>query len=170
MLSSIFSNPDFLHLIEIFFWMLGAFLIGLFFGQRKTTDKNNDQYNLEKYEDLNIQDDISKIRATKTFERGGKEPVNNIQMKIQTNDLNYERFGKASFIDKNNLQHITGIGESIEEKLNNIDIYTYKQISNFNESDIHKISELINFPVSKIESTKWVEQAYELENKKELQL
>ena len=170
MLSSIFSNPDFLHLIEIFCWMLGAFLIGLFFGKRKTTEKNNDPYNLEKYEDLNIQDDLSKIRAIKTFERGGKEPVSNIQLEIQTNNLNYQRIGKASFIDKNNLQHITGIGESIEGKLNNIEIYTYKQISNFNESDIHKISKLINFPVQKIENNKWVKQASELDNKKELQL
>lgn len=170
MLSSIFSNPDFLHLLEIFFWMLGAFLIGLFFGRRKTISKNNNHYDLEKYEDLNIQDDISKIRATKTFERGGKETFKDIANDSKPNDLNYERIGKATFLEKNNLQHIAGIDPSVEERLNSIDIFTYKQVSNFNESDLNEISELINFSVNRIERDKWVEQAAELEKKKEPQL
>jgi len=39
MFSSIFSNPDITHLIEIFCWMFGAFLIGLFFGRLSKNKK-----------------------------------------------------------------------------------------------------------------------------------
>lgn len=167
MFSSLFTNPNVAHLIEIFFWMLGSFLIGLFFGRFiKGKEKNNDSYTLEAYEDLNIVDDISKIRATQTFERGGIEMGKASPVDVD-NGLNFNRIGIATLQDKNNLQEIKGIGASIEEKLNNIGLFTFKQISNFNNKDITKITELIKFFPGRIERDDWVRQAYDLLNKNE---
>ena len=160
MLLSIFSNPNVAHLIEIFSWMLGAFLIGLFFGRFiKSKEKDSHMVNLEKYEDFNIKDDLSKIRATKTFERGGKKMAKSVLVDISKNSLNFNRIGIATIQDKNNLQEIKGIGASIEVKLNNIGIYNYKQISNFNSKDIAKITDLIKFFPGRIERDDWVGQA-----------
>ena len=75
--------------------------------------------------------------------------------------LNFNRIGTASFDAKNNLQKIKGIGKSIEEKLNDIGIFKFKQISNFNSEDITKVTDLIKFFPGRIERDDWVGQAYE---------
>mgnify|MGYP002630519404 CR=1 FL=1 len=168
MFLSIFSNPNTSHLIEIFCWMLGAFLIGIFFGRFiKTKEKKSTIHTpLENHEDLNIVDDISKIRATQTFERGGVELIRTVPIKNQ-NGLNFNRIGTATFQNKDDLQQIKGIGTSIEEKLNTIGIFTFKQISNFNDKDITKITDLIKFFPGRIERDDWVGQAFNLLNGKE---
>ena len=106
MFSSFFSNPNIYHLAELFFWMLGAFLIGLFFGKlKKSNSKNTHSNKINELDDLQIKEDIPKIRATKTFERGGK------QMKVETivdnhqNGLNFNRIGVASIENKDNLKY-----------------------------------------------------------------
>ena len=119
MFSSIFSNPNLAHLIEIFIWMLGAFLIGLFFGRLSKNKKNSSNTsNSAEYEDLNIKDDVPKIRATKTFERGGVEMIKSVPPIVHQNGLNFNRIGTAAISDKSNLQEIKGIGPSIEENNN----------------------------------------------------
>jgi len=170
MLLSIFSNSNVTHLIEIFFWMLGAFLIGLYFGRfiiKPKKNKSKATFKVNEHEDLNIVDDISKIRATKTFERGGKEMVKTVPVDDYRNGLNFNRIGIASFETKNNLQKIKGIGESIEEKLNDIGIFNFKQISNFNSKDITKVTDLIKFFPGRIERDDWVGQAWKLLNDNE---
>ena len=168
MLLSIFSNPNITHLAEIFFWMLGAFLIGLFFGRIiKTKEKKSSYSKLEEYEDLNIVDDISKVRATKTFERGGKEMIKTVPIEVYSRELNFNRIGVATLKEKDNLQQIKGIGDKIEEKLNTIGIFTFKQISNFNSKDITKINKLIKLIQGRIERDDWIGQAYGLINKSE---
>ena len=54
---------------------------------------------------------------------------------------------------------INGIGPYIEQKLNEIDIYTYRQISNLKEADIRTVTELIDFFPGRIERDDWVGQA-----------
>ena len=168
MFSSIFSNPSITHLIEIFLWMFGSFLIGLFFGNYiNSKKKNKGKYNIDNFEDLNIKDDVSKIRATKTFERGGEKMVKTVPADSLNNGLNFNRIGIGSEENKNNLQLIKGVGSSIEEKLNSIGIYNFEQISNFNNVDTTKITELIKFFPGRIERDDWVSQAKELLNKPE---
>lgn len=168
MLLSIFSNPNITHLIEIFFWMLGSFLIGLFFGRmiNSSSKKNkaSDTFeNITEDEDDSIIVDGSKIRATKTFERGGKQMVPTIPIEIKKNNgLNFNRIGLATFEDKDDLQKIKGIGPSIEKNLNEIGIFTFKQISKFNSSDIYKITELIATIRGRIERDDWIGQAFKL--------
>lgn len=164
MILSIFSNQNFIHLLEMFFWMLGAFLIGLFFGQLLARTKSKTTYEIHDFEDLKIEEDNSKIRATKTFERGGKQMVYTAPLKNENNELDFDRIGKSSIENKNNLQKIKGIGISIEEKLNEIGIFSYKQISNLNSDDISRITELIKFFPGRIERDDWVSQANKLLN------
>jgi predicted flap endonuclease-1-like 5' DNA nuclease len=173
-MQSIFSNQNLIHLAELFFWLLGAFGIGYYFGtlKRKSakkserketaiTDINND-------DSFDLVDDISKIRAKKTFERGGKETVNTVFEAPKS--LDFETIGKGSLETKDDLKLIKGIGPNIEEKLNEVGIYNYTQISNFTSKDIEDLTELIKFFPGRIERDDWVGQAYKLlngNNKKE---
>lgn len=73
--------------------------------------------------------------------------------------LNYDSFGIAIRSERDDLTKINGIGPYIEEKLNEIDIYTFKQLSNLKESDIRVVTELIDFFPGRIERDDWVGQA-----------
>lgn len=73
--------------------------------------------------------------------------------------LNFENFGYASFRDKDDLTRINGIGPYIEQRLNEIGIYNYDQISRFAEDDIRVLTELIDFFPGRIDRDNWVAQA-----------
>tara|TARA_R110001583_G_scaffold179819_1_gene336751 strand:- start:1194 stop:1658 length:465 start_codon:yes stop_codon:yes gene_type:complete len=147
MILSIFSNQAFAHSLEIFFWMLGAFLIGLFFGRMMLKNQKVSEINSDKNEndDFNLMDDTSLIRAIKTFERGGKEMTKTVPIIEEAT--------------KDDLKKITGIGPSIEVRLNNIGITNFTQISEFKEEDIIKITEQIKFFPGRIKRDDWVGQA-----------
>ena len=78
------------------------------------------------------------------------------------NELDFDRFGYADSSDKEDLTKINGIGPYIEQKLNDIGIYTYDQISKFSEKDIVLITEMIDFFPGRIERDNWVGQAKSL--------
>ncbi|MDP3312114.1 hypothetical protein [Lutibacter sp.] len=163
MLLSIFSNETFTHLIELLFWLIGAFLIGLYFGHAANPKKEeSDPYNLESYDEAIVEVDESKIRATKTFERGGRESLK-MENEFHLNEgLDFNYIGYADETTKNNLLEINGIGKKIESKLNSIGIFTFAQISNLRSSDIDKITELLKFFPGRIERDDWVGQAFQL--------
>ena len=183
----LFLNTTFIQLLELFFWILGAFLIGLYFG--RVIGKNSKKAKTSVFEDITLNEsldlthDVSKIRATKTFERGGKETVKTIiepkeeiaeteiieikETKVKEtkiDELNFSHIGKATIDEKDDLTKIKGIGPCIEQKLNGIGIYTFKQISNFNTNDITKITDLIKYFPNSIEKYDWVGQAFKLMN------
>ena len=76
--------------------------------------------------------------------------------------LDFSSFGTAENSEKDNLTEINGIGPYIEQKLNEIDIFTFKQISNLTEADIRTVTELIDFFPGRIERDDWVGQAKSL--------
>jgi len=78
--------------------------------------------------------------------------------------LNFDNFGHADPSRKEDLTRINGIGPYIEQKLNEIGIYNYQQISRFTDNDIRVLTELIDFFPGRIERDNWVEQADELIN------
>ena len=78
--------------------------------------------------------------------------------------LNFDNFGHADASQKEDLTRINGIGPYIEQKLNEIGIYNYQQISRFTEDDIRILTELIDFFPGRIDRDNWVEQADELVN------
>jgi len=63
---------------------------------------------------------------------------------------------------KDDLKKIDGIGMFLEEQLNYFGIYTYEQISGFDDSFIQKLTAAIGFSEDTIYRDKWVEQAREL--------
>ena len=78
--------------------------------------------------------------------------------------LNFDNFVRADEKDVEDLTQINGIGPYIEQKLNEIGIYNYQQISRFKGEDIRVLTELIDFFPGRIERDDWVGQAEELKN------
>lgn len=73
--------------------------------------------------------------------------------------LNFDSFGYADIEDRQDLTEINGIGPYTEQKLNGIGIYTFDQISRFNEEDITTVTELIDFFPGRIDHDNWIGQA-----------
>lgn len=77
-------------------------------------------------------------------------------------ELNFDNFGLADKADSADLTRINGIGPYIEQKLNEIGIYNYEQISRLKDEDIRVLTELIDFFPGRIERDDWVGQAEDL--------
>jgi predicted flap endonuclease-1-like 5' DNA nuclease len=76
--------------------------------------------------------------------------------------LDYNSFGTATEAEKDDLKMISGIGPFIEERLHALDIFTFRQISNFTAQDIDTINDAIEYFSGRIERDEWVAQAKEL--------
>jgi predicted flap endonuclease-1-like 5' DNA nuclease len=74
----------------------------------------------------------------------------------------------ATAIEKDDLKCINGIGPFIEEKLNEVGIYTYEQISLFDDEFIEILTMAIGFFPDRIKRGRWVEQAKEQWEEKEI--
>ncbi len=59
--------------------------------------------------------------------------------------IEYNRIGIAKIEEADDLTVISGIGGWIKEKLNALDIFTFKQISNFTKDDVQIVTEAIEF-------------------------
>jgi predicted flap endonuclease-1-like 5' DNA nuclease len=77
-------------------------------------------------------------------------------------NIQYGRIGIAHKDEADDLTIISGIGGWIKEKLNALDIYTFRQISNFNEEDVKTVTEAIEYFPGRIERDEWILQAQEL--------
>ncbi|MEM8907849.1 MAG: hypothetical protein AAGD05_08390 [Bacteroidota bacterium] len=76
-----------------------------------------------------------------------------------------ERIKLATEAEKDDLKHINGVGPFIEEKLNDIGIYTFEQISQLDAELIQVITEAIEFFPGRIQRDDWVGQAKALFNR-----
>jgi predicted flap endonuclease-1-like 5' DNA nuclease len=74
-------------------------------------------------------------------------------------ELDSNNFSEALENQNDDLIKLDGIGPYIEQRLNDIGIYNYEQVSKLNNEDIHKITELIDFFPGRIERDNWVEKA-----------
>ena len=70
-----------------------------------------------------------------------------------------EYIPKASVEERDDLKQINGIGPFIEEKLNDLGIYTFEQISQLDEELIETLTNAIEFFPGRIERDDWVGQA-----------
>jgi len=84
------------------------------------------------------------------------------QLRERKARINYNRIGIAKKEEADDLTIISGIGGWIKEKLNVLDIYTLRQISNFTEEDVHTVTEAIEYFPGRIERDEWILQAQEL--------
>ena len=76
--------------------------------------------------------------------------------------INFHRIGRAVESERNDLKKIIGIGPFIEEKLNALQIFTYRQIAKFIPLDEQILNEILEFYPGRIERDEWVKQAKEL--------
>jgi len=84
------------------------------------------------------------------------------EIKKRRDLINYQRIGKATKDEADDLTVISGIGGWIQHKLNALGIYTYKQIANFTSEDEKAVTKAIEFFPGRIERDEWVPQAKEL--------
>lgn len=113
--------------------------------QQETIDRNKEEALAKSAEEIVEKARTSFITYTKT------KP-----------ELNFENFGYGSKETKDDLTQINGIGPYIEQRLNEIGIYNYDQISRFKEEDIRILTELIDFFPGRIERDNWIAQAESL--------
>ncbi len=72
----------------------------------------------------------------------------------------------ATADEKDDLKLINGVGPFIEKKLNNLGIYTFEQISQFDDEFIEQVTDAIQFFPGRIQRDDWVGQAKTLLGKK----
>jgi predicted flap endonuclease-1-like 5' DNA nuclease len=81
------------------------------------------------------------------------------QIRHRASEMNFANIGMANPEEKDDLKVIHGIGPFVEEKLNALGIFTYRQIANLSERDIRQVGEVIELQPERIEQDYWVEQA-----------
>ena len=77
-------------------------------------------------------------------------------------NIDYNRIGTAKKEEADDLTIISGIGGWIQEKLNVLDIYTFRQVSNFTKEDVVAVTEAIEYFPGRIERDEWIHQAKDL--------
>jgi predicted flap endonuclease-1-like 5' DNA nuclease len=155
---------------ELFIFMFVSFLIGYFFGIKKGTkpkSKTQSSADNNKFDVNEIETIFSEIKPEiiKIIEKH-KSSEQAVDKHISKSALNLESFGFKEQLDKDDLTKINGVSPFLEDKLNDLGIFSYAQISRFTENDIEKITHLIEYFPGRIERDNWVGQAKALENKK----
>lgn len=95
--------------------------------------------------------------------RGEKQRMEFLKrIRGRKNRIYYDRIGIARKEETDDLTIISGIGGWISQKLNALDIYTFRQIASFNEEDVHIVTDAIEFFPGRIDRDEWIVQAQEL--------
>ena len=84
----------------------------------------------------------------------------------RASEINFDRIGRASAADADDLKDIVGVGPFLERKLHSLGIYTFRQVGNFTKEDIDKVSDIIEFFPGRIERDNWVSQSKTFYEKK----
>ncbi|XWW44624.1 hypothetical protein JYG30_17945 [Fibrella sp. USSR17] len=77
----------------------------------------------------------------------------------RANEINFDRIGRATAAEADDLKDIVGVGPFLERKLHSLGIYTFRQVGNFTKEDINKVNEIIEFFPGRIERDNWVSQS-----------
>lgn len=90
---------------------------------------------------------------------GNSEAAVLSRIAARADELNFDRIGRATAAEADDLKDISGIGPFLERKLHSLGIFTFRQVSNFTKEDINKVNEIIEFFPGRIERDNWVDQA-----------
>ncbi|MEQ9442278.1 MAG: hypothetical protein RIG62_24770 [Cyclobacteriaceae bacterium] len=88
------------------------------------------------------------------------------RVKANAERVNFDRIGRASEAEKDDLKRIKGVGPFLEKKLNTLGIYTFAQIGSFTDEDKEAVNEAIEFFPGRISRDNWVDQAKALQQEK----
>ncbi len=112
-------------------------------------------------EDLNGYS-VSKKQETATQQNATKE----IQAQEATNNIKkWVNTQKKKNYSRDNLTEIKGISKAIEEKINEIGIISYRQLSLLDDALIEDLATAIRYYAGRIKNEDWVGQAYHLVKK-----
>ena len=112
---------------------------------------------LEEEEELEEEQSFEQLAPPESIAQ--KARTTYVSYSMDKPELDFDSFGYADHDQKDDLTQIMGIGPYIEQKLNEIGICNYSQISKLKDSDIRIITELIDFFPGRIERDNWVGQA-----------
>jgi predicted flap endonuclease-1-like 5' DNA nuclease len=84
----------------------------------------------------------------------------------RANEVNFDRIGRATAAEADDLKDIVGIGPFLERKLHSLGIYTFRQVANFTKEDVDKINSIIEFFPGRIERDNWVDQSKSFHERK----
>jgi predicted flap endonuclease-1-like 5' DNA nuclease len=84
----------------------------------------------------------------------------------RANELDFDRIGRATAAEADDLTRIVGVGPFLEKKLHAVGIYTFRQVANLTSEDAAQVNDIIEFFPGRIERDDWVGQSAELERKK----
>ncbi|MFZ9048817.1 MAG: hypothetical protein ACO20Y_08545, partial [Poseidonia sp.] len=84
------------------------------------------------------------------------------RIKKRKKAFDFERIGKATKKNADNLQAIKGIGPYSEEKLNALGIFTYAQLANFDRKTEDEVNDAIEHYKGRIRRDEWVKQARDI--------
>ena len=88
------------------------------------------------------------------------------RVKANAERVNFDRIGRATEAEKDDLKKIKGVGPFLEKKLNTLGIYTFAQIASFTDEDKEAVNEAIEFFPGRISRDNWVDQAKTLQQEK----
>ena len=77
----------------------------------------------------------------------------------RVNEINFDRIGRATAAEADDLKDIVGVGPFLERKLHSLGIYTFRQVGNFTKEDIDKVNDIIEFFPGRIGRDNWVGQS-----------
>ncbi len=122
-------------------------------------------YEWENKERMRIQGEYDKLNAHTNFSSNngnGHTKVNNGSNKSsikQKLGAIFQRIGIGNPNEKDDLTQINGIGPEISDKLNQLGIYSYKQIANLDKNDLATINDALEYFPGRAERDNWVGQA-----------
>ncbi|ETN95544.1 hypothetical protein SAMN04487906_2641 [Zhouia amylolytica] len=167
--------------ILIWILMFTSFLLGWFlsklYADKSKPKKPKPQKKTQEDGELNNKEETltteaPKIKAVLRYGRSGAsviDPDNQVfksqlpkKNGAEKPKLNFGNIGVATTHEKDDLKQIAGIGPFIEKKLNDIGIFTYRQLSKMQEEDIETITTLIEFFPGRIKRDDWKGQAQNL--------
>lgn len=131
-------------------------------------DYDNEVQSLEA-EDKKLWDAINALKVVDKKEvvapAGNDKELNKLQdVAAKKHLINFSSIGTATESDKDDLKLIKGVGPFIEKKLNALDIWTFKQVGSFTDTDVENVTEAIEFFPGRITRDNWASQAKELAN------
>ncbi len=121
---------------------------------RITAEKLKNELAEERARELNLQSELEKKKSLEN------------QSEIKIPDPKRSRFTPSSWQTKNDLTQISGIGPVIQRRLNELGIYSFKQISELTPEMIDQITRSIKFFPDRIGRDNWIGQAAALMRRK----
>jgi len=134
------------------------------------------KHNIDKLDNLDIK---TYLQLTNIVERNGSEILERVFSLYKENikaiaeeaknlfqnkyqKLLLEQLGFSNYNSDNNLKHIVGIGDLLEDKLHKNGIFSFEQLSKLNEKFTEILTVVIDYFPGRIERDNWQQQAEKL--------